>query len=59
MLSAELSSFPRNSSKVRIKNRCFVTGRAKGFYSYFGVSRLILRKWASNGLLPGVLKKSL
>jgi len=58
-LAALFSSLPRNSSKVRINNRCFVTGRAKGYHRYFGVSRIILRDWASKGLLPGVLKKSL
>ena len=58
-LVAKFSSLPRNSSKVRIRNRCFVTGRGRGFHRYFGVSRIVLRDWASNGLLPGVLKKSL
>jgi small subunit ribosomal protein S14 len=58
-LAAEFSALPRNSSRVRINNRCFVTGRAKGYHRYFGVSRIILRDWALKGLLPGVLKKSL
>jgi small subunit ribosomal protein S14 len=58
-LAAAFSALPRNSSKVRINNRCFVTGRAKGYRRYFGVSRIILRDWASKGMLPGVLKKSL
>jgi small subunit ribosomal protein S14 len=58
-IAAEFSALPRNSSKVRINNRCFVTGRAKGFHRYFGVSRIILRDWALKGILPGVLKKSL
>jgi small subunit ribosomal protein S14 len=58
-LSAELSALPRNSAKNRIRNRCFITGRARGYYSYFGLSRLMLRHMASFGLLPGVTKKSL
>ena len=58
-LSAELSALPRNSSKTRIRNRCFVTGRARGYYGYFGLSRLSLRNMASFGMLPGVKKKSL
>ena len=58
-LSAQLAGLPRNSSSTRICNRCFVTGRKRGYYRYFGVSRLILRKWASEGVFPGVFKKSL
>jgi small subunit ribosomal protein S14 len=58
-LSAKLSGLPRNSSKTRIRNRCFVTGRSRGYYGYFGLSRIILRSMASFGLLPGVRKKSL
>ncbi len=58
-LSAKLSSLPRNSAKTRIRNRCFITGRARGYYGYFGLSRIMLRKMASFGLLPGVRKKSL
>ena len=58
-LSARLSNLPRNSSKTRIRNRCFITGRARGYYGYFGLSRIMLRTMASFGLLPGVRKKSL
>lgn len=58
-LSAKLAALPRNSSKTRINNRCFVTGRAHGYCGYFGISRIILRSWASFGLLAGVCKKSL
>jgi small subunit ribosomal protein S14 len=57
-LSADLSSLPRNSSKVRIRNRCFVTGRARGYYRYFNLSRLSLRDMASFAMLPGVFKES-
>lgn len=58
-ISAELAALPRNSSKTRIRNRCFVTQRARGYYSYFGLSRLSLRQMASFGLLPGVKKRSI
>ena len=58
-LSAKLSNLPRNSSKTRIRNRCFITGRARGYYGYFGLSRIMLRTMALFGLLPGVRKKSL
>lgn len=54
----KLSEMPRNSSKVRIRNRCALTGRARGYYRQFGLSRISLRKLASEGLLPGVIKAS-
>lgn len=53
-----LALLPRNSSPVRYRNRCSVTGRARGYYSKFGVSRLILREFALKGWLPGVTKAS-
>lgn len=55
---AQLTKLPRNSSPVRIKKRCSQTGRARGYYGFFGVSRIVLRELASNGLLPGVKKAS-
>jgi small subunit ribosomal protein S14 len=55
---AELTKLPRNSSATRIKKRCSQTGRARGFIGFFGVSRIVLRELASNGLLPGVKKAS-
>ena len=54
----KLSEMPRNSSKVRIRNRCALTGRARGYYRQFGLSRITLRRLASEGLLPGVTKAS-
>lgn len=54
----KLSEMPRNSSRVRIRNRCALTGRARGYYRHFGLSRITLRKMASEGLLPGVTKAS-
>ena len=55
---AELTKLPRNSSATRIKKRCLQTGRARGYIGFFGVSRIVLRELASNGLLPGVKKAS-
>ncbi len=54
----ELSKLPRNSSKVRQRNRCKVTGRPRGFYRKFQVSRISLRELAAFGLIPGVKKSS-
>ncbi len=54
----KLSEMPRNSSRVRIRNRCALTGRSRGYYRQFGLSRIALRKLASEGLLPGVTKAS-
>ncbi len=54
----KLSSFPRNSSSTRIRNRCLITGRSRGYYRKFKLSRLCLRELASCGLLPGVTKAS-
>ena len=54
----KLSQLPRNSSKVRIKNRCEVTGRPRGYYRKFGISRIVLRDLASVGQIPGLNKSS-
>lgn len=53
-----LSLLPRNSNPVRLHNRCAVTGRARGFYRKFGISRLTFRKLALEGKIPGVRKSS-
>lgn len=55
---AKLSTLPKNSSAVRIRNRCSQTGRARGYLRFFGVSRIVFRELASVGLLPGVRKAS-
>ncbi len=55
---AKLSDLPKNSSAVRIRNRCSQTGRARGYLRFFGVSRIVFRDLASAGLLPGVRKAS-
>lgn len=54
----ELSLLPRNSSPVRYRNRCAITGRSRGYFGKFGISRLTLREFVAKGLLPGVTKAS-
>jgi small subunit ribosomal protein S14 len=54
----KLAAMPRTSSSTRIHNRCVVTGRARGFYRKFGISRIMLREMAAEGLIPGVHKAS-
>jgi|TARA_B100001142_G_C13751775_1_gene429708 small subunit ribosomal protein S14 len=54
----ELQKLPRNSSPTRLHNRCLVTGRPKGYYRHFGLSRHLVREMAHQGLLPGVTKSS-
>ncbi|MBM3159566.1 MAG: 30S ribosomal protein S14 [Bacteroidota bacterium] len=53
-----LDELPRNGSKVRLKNRCQLTGRPKGYVRYFGISRVALRDMALNGKIPGLKKAS-
>lgn len=53
-----LADLPRNSNPIRLHNRCAVTGRARGFYRKFGLSRLTFRKMALEGKIPGVRKAS-
>jgi len=54
----KLQKLPRNSSKTRIKNRCWKTGRPRGVFRDFGLSRHVLREMAHQCLLPGVTKSS-
>ncbi len=53
-----LDKLPRNSSRVRLHNRCQLTGRPKGYMRQFGVSRVTFREMALKGLIPGVTKAS-
>jgi len=53
-----LSKLPRNSSPVRMRNRCKLTGRPRGYMRQFGISRICFREMASDGLIPGVKKAS-
>ena len=54
----KLAKLPRNSAKVRIRNRCEISGRPRGFYRKMKISRIALRDLASIGQLPGVTKSS-
>lgn len=53
-----LNKMPRDSSPVRLRNRCALTGRSRGYLRKFGLSRLCFREMANSGLLPGVFKAS-
>lgn len=57
-IHSKLQKLPRDSSRTRLKNRCYVTGRSRGFYRSFGLSRHNLREMAQQGLLPGIVKSS-
>jgi small subunit ribosomal protein S14 len=54
----KLHSLPRNGAKERIRNRCQLTGRSRGVYKKFMISRIVFREMAHKGLLPGVTKSS-
>jgi len=53
-----LDELPKNSSKVRLNNRCAMSGRPRGYVRYFGISRIALRDMALNGKIPGLKKAS-
>jgi small subunit ribosomal protein S14 len=53
-----LQKLPRNASPVRLRNRCPLTGRARGYLRQFGVSRIVFREMALQGKIPGVRKAS-
>lgn len=55
---AKLNKLPRDSSKTRYVNRCGVTGRPRAYMRKFGVSRIVFRELANQGMLPGVKKSS-
>jgi small subunit ribosomal protein S14 len=55
---AELQKLPRNSSKIRLRNRCILTGRPRGYNRQFGLCRNQLRELALAGKIPGVTKSS-
>ena len=54
----KLQKIPRNASRIRMHNRCEITGRPKGYMRQFGISRIMFREMASAGLIPGVKKAS-
>ena len=53
-----LSEMPRNGARIRLRNRCQVTGRPRGYYRKFKMSRIAFRELASTGQVPGILKSS-
>ena len=53
-----LAALPRNSARVRLRNRCALTGRPRGYYRKFGLSRIALRELGSTGQIPGLVKAS-
>ena len=57
-LHSKIQKLPRNSSKTRIRNRCWKTGRPRGVFRNFGLSRHVFREMAHQCLLPGVKKSS-
>jgi len=57
-LYKKFERIPRNSSPSRKRNRCWVTGRSRGFYRDFGLSRHVLREMGNDGLIPGLKKSS-
>jgi small subunit ribosomal protein S14 len=57
-LHSKLQKLPRNSAKTRIRNRCWKTGRPRGLFRDFGISRHVFREMAHQCLLPGVTKSS-
>ena len=54
----KLDKLPKNSSRVRIRNRCGISGRAHGYYRKLKISRIALRDMASAGKIPGIIKSS-
>ena len=56
--NTKLQKLPRNSAQVRLRNRCWRTGRPRGFYRDFGLSRNMLREMGHQGSLPGLVKSS-
>ncbi|HEY9823803.1 MAG TPA: 30S ribosomal protein S14 [Stenomitos sp.] len=57
-LHRQIQRLPRNSAPSRVRNRCWATGRPRGYFRDFGLSRHVLREMAHQGLLPGVTKSS-
>ena len=54
----KIEKLPRNSSQIRLRNRCWKTGRPHGFYRYFGLCRNALRELINEGFVPGLIKSS-
>ena len=54
----QIEKLPRDSNPIRLRNRCNLTGRPRGYYRKFGLSRISLREMANNGKIPGITKAS-
>ncbi len=54
----KLSERPRNSSFIRVRNRCEISGRSRGYYRKFHISRIALRELGNQGMIPGLTKSS-
>ena len=54
----KLAELPRNSAKIRVRNRCEITGRPRAYYRKFKMSRIAMRELGSKGLVPGLVKSS-
>jgi small subunit ribosomal protein S14 len=54
----KMAEIPRNGNPTRVRNRCVITGRPRGYYRKFGLCRIELRGLANNGMIPGVTKSS-
>ena len=54
----KLAELPRNSAKIRVRNRCEITGRPRAYYRKFKMSRIAMRELGSKGLIPGLVKSS-
>jgi len=57
-LNEKIQKLPRNSSSIRIRNRCWKTGKPRGFFRFFGLCRNVIRELAHECVLPGVTKSS-
>lgn len=57
-INEKIQKLPRNSSRIRLRNRCWKTGKPRGFFRYFGLCRNALRELAHDCFLPGVTKAS-
>jgi len=57
-IQSKLNDLPRDSANIRVRNRCELTGRTRGVYRKFGLSRIKLRELSMSGSLPGIVKSS-
>lgn len=58
LATVTLAQMPRNGARIRVRNRCELTGRPRGVYRKFKISRIALRDLGSTGMIPGVVKSS-